>query len=102
MSKRVHLSGGVGAEVDGGDLVDLVDGARVDVGGFNVAAAQPALAQSALADCVEAEQLVLVVGRSHVHHHLLAAHKWPLILHEFPTMIISCLTRITACTKAHH
>ena len=47
---------------------------------LHVAAAQPALAQGALADGVEAEQLVLAVGLPHVHHHFLAAHERPLVL----------------------
>lgn len=82
LKKRAHLAEGVGGEVDGGNFVELLDGTRVDVGGLQHASAEAALAQRALAHCVERHQLVLVVGRPHVHHHLLAAHKRPLVLHN--------------------
>ncbi len=75
-----HLAEGVGGQVDGGDLVELVDGVGVDVGRLQHASAHAALAQRALADRVEGHQLLLAVGGAHIHHHLFAAHKGPLVL----------------------
>lgn len=41
-----YLASAVGIEIDGGNLVDLVDGTGVDTDGFHIIAAQPALSQS--------------------------------------------------------
>mmetsp|Transcript_41229 Transcript_41229/g.129159 ORF Transcript_41229/g.129159 Transcript_41229/m.129159 type:complete len:244 (+) Transcript_41229:860-1591(+) len=63
----------VRGEVDGRDLVDLLDDIRMDVGGLEVAAAEAALAVGALGDCVEGHELHLVrPGLAHGGEHLLA------------------------------
>lgn len=88
---QAHLAHDVGAEVDGGNLVDLFNCAGMDVGGLHVAAAQAALTQRALADGVEAAELnVALVGLPQLMQHLASAHKGQLVL-PVHTMLTNCM-----------
>mmetsp|Transcript_2823 Transcript_2823/g.5028 ORF Transcript_2823/g.5028 Transcript_2823/m.5028 type:complete len:361 (+) Transcript_2823:79-1161(+) len=76
-----YLTGHVGGEVDGGDLVDLVDAPLVDVDHLDVATTQAALTQGALGHGVEAHHLETTAVRlAHVVSSATRADEGPLIL----------------------